>query len=217
MVATSILVASTSVSLAAKPAPKPVPTPGAVTLSIAATPNPVTFGTPATVSGALSSKAVGVTVELQATPYPFTDPFKTVQTKATTTRGLYAFTVAPDRRTRYRAVAKASPSVTSSEVTLSVRWRVGFNVSDSTPARGTRVRFSGSVRPAHPGGTALVQKRTSTGWKTVTRTTLRAATASYSTYSIRVRVGSSASYRVRVSSDVLRSTGTSRTRALTVH
>ncbi len=216
LLATTLVVGATaSTSLAKKP--PPAPKPGAPTVTIAVKPSPVTFGTFASVSGALSTKASGVSVQLQAQPYPYNGAFKTVATKPTTANGGYSFAVAPDRGTHYRVVAKASPDATSPVVALSVRWRVGFSVSDSTPARGVLVRFSGSIHPAHPGGTVLVQKLTSAGWKTVTHTLLRAATATYSTYSIRIRIRSSARYRTRVSGDGLRVTGTSRTRTLTVH
>jgi hypothetical protein len=62
----------------------------------------------------------------------------------------YSFQVTPALNTRYHVVAK-SPPATSADVTVRVRTRVGLRLADRTPARGARVRFRGSVLPAHDG------------------------------------------------------------------
>lgn len=210
MIVSALVVAlPATVALAAKPTKS--------SLTIDAKPNPVVFGSAVTVSGNLASKATGVTVSLQALPHPYTGGYSTVGTATTTANGAYSLNVTPTRGTRYRTVAKTSPDVTSPEVTVAVARRVGFIASDTTPRRGILVRFRGSVRPANAGATALIQKLTSTGWKTVVSTTLKATSTSYSSYVRRVRVSSSASYRVRVSGSGAYATGTSRVRVLTVH
>ncbi|HEX6389962.1 MAG TPA: hypothetical protein VFZ89_10955, partial [Solirubrobacteraceae bacterium] len=120
--------------------------------------------------------------------------------------------------TRYRVVAATSPTVTSAIVTVSVAYRVGLAVSDSTPRRGTRVRFSGSVGPRKDGATAFIQKRRSDGrFVTVARATLTQATATRSAYVRRVLINRSGVYRVRVSGDASHVAGISRTRTITVH
>jgi hypothetical protein len=96
-----------------------------------------------------------------------------------------------------------------------------MRVSDRTPKRGQKVRFSGSVWPAHDGKTASLQRRTSSGWKTVaTATTIAAAPVNgvtRSRYSIARKVRRSGRYRVVVDSgDTDHADGRSRKRKLTV-
>jgi predicted glutamine amidotransferase len=79
------------------------------------------------------------------------------------------------------------------------------------------VRFSGSVSPAHNGGIAKLQRRTSSGFKTVKTATLTAATATSSHYSLRVRVKRNGTYRVRVEADAAHVAGNSRRVSLKVH
>lgn len=216
--ATGMLVVASG-ALAAKP-PKPAPGGGTNAVSIAAKPNPISFASFVTLSGRVTGKGnAGVSVALQADPYPFADNgFATKGTKLTDNNGNYSIAQAPGLNTRYRVVASASPKVTSTMVTVSVAYRVGLSVSDSTPRRGSRVRFSGSVGPRKDGSIAFIQKRRSDGrFVTVARASLRAGTASRSVYSRRLRVSSSGTYRVRVSGDASHRAGNSRTRTLTVH
>jgi hypothetical protein len=196
--------------VAAKPAP--------TTVTISASPSLVTFGRYVTVSGTLSDARSGVSVRLQEQPYPYTGGFHDVGGAATTgPGGTYSFTVTPSQSTHYRVQAKASPTATSPEAAVAVRWRVGLRVSDRTPRRGARVRFRGVVKPAHPEGAVLVQRRTRHGWRTVRRTTLRTGTDTRSSYSVRVRIRHGGRYRVEVPGDGAHETGHSRARRLRVH
>jgi plastocyanin len=98
------------------------------------------------------------------------------------------------------------------------RIRVTLGVSDSTPRRGQRVRFSGSARPQHDGRLVYIQKRTRRGtYRTIARTRLRDAGASRSRYSRRLRIFRGGVFRARVLGDGDHRTGTSRTRRLVVH
>ncbi|HET9025209.1 MAG TPA: hypothetical protein VFN64_11590, partial [Burkholderiaceae bacterium] len=107
---------------------------------------------------------------------------------------------------------------TSTSAFVRVRLRVSFKVSDSTPKKGARVRFSGTVAPAHDGKPVLIQKKTSKGYVTVTRTTLLDNGTDTSKYSKRVRIRRSGTYRVVVQSlDQEHDNGTSRSRTLRVH
>jgi hypothetical protein len=202
-----------------KPPPYSVPT----GVTIAAAPAIVTFGQASALTGKVTSQPkAGVTVTLQSTPFPYTAPFKGTATALTDQGGGYRFTVSPGANTRYRVEAKASPTVTSPVVGVRVRVKVSIRLSDSTPARGHLVRFSGLVLPAHNGKVARIQRHTSSGWRTVARTTLRATTplngVARSRYSKRIRIRASATYRVRVSpADGDHVTGTSRTRSVRVH
>ncbi len=218
--ATGLLFASTG-ALAAKKPPNPPGGGGggANAVTIAAKPNPISFGGFVTISGRVTGgNAGGRTVTLEADPYPFADNgFAAKGTKVTDKNGDYSIAQAPGLNTRYRVVVSA-PATTSTLVTVSVAYRVGLSVSDSTPRRGTRVRFSGSVGPRKDGSTAFIQKRRSNGsFITVARATLVAGTATRSVYSKRLRIRSSGVYRVRVSGDAAHVAGNSRTRTLTVH
>jgi plastocyanin len=103
-----------------------------------------------------------------------------------------------------------APSLTPLKVTL--------RVSDATPARGSRIRFFGSVRPARDARKALIQRRTRTGkFKTVAKARLRDAGEKRSTYSLRLRVGRDATYRARVRGDEDHAAGTSRTKRVDVY
>ena len=205
-------------AVAAKPAPKPAPAASAVTL--AAKPAIVVFSGATSLSGRLGgAKADGVTVRLeQDTTRPYGDGYTASgNTTMTANNGRYAFAVKPLVNTQYRVVAQASPPVTSAATLVRVRIRVGLTVSDSTPARGSLVKFSGSASPAHDGRTAYIQRRSSTGrFVTVARTTLRDAGDVKSAYSRRVRVSRDAVYRVKVAGDGDHISGFSRTRSLAV-
>jgi hypothetical protein len=203
---------SPSAVLAAKPAP--------ASLTVATTPATVTFGKATTLSGKLTGgKSVGgQTVDVEADTAPFEGTYAQVATAVTDAAGAWTATTTPTALTRYRARAHTSPPTTSSTVDVAVRLRVGVGVSDRTPQRGQRVRFSGRVAPAHDGAPALIQRRTASGaWVTVARTTLVTAGTDVSRYSKRVRVRRTGTYRVRVrSGDTDHLNGTSGTRKLTV-
>lgn len=198
--------------------PKP-PRGDANSLTIRANPNPVVWGGSTVVSGQLrGANNGGKTVTLERNPYPFTGGFNDVSTRVTPNSGAYSFTVSPGLHTRYRTSAKTSPPVTSNQVLVHVRIRVGILLSDATPARGRLVRFYGSAYPAHDGSLVYIQKRATTGsYRTVARTRLRDAGTTRSRYSRRVRVNRSGVYRVRVAGHVDHWPGYSKPRALRVH
>lgn len=203
------LLACPAVVQAAKAAP--------ATLTLTATPTTVTFGSPVTLSGKLtSSKSVaGQAITVQADTAPFEGKYVTVATATADAAGNWTATNVPAALTRYRAKAKPATSPTAD---VSVRLRVGIGVSDRTPHRAQRVRFSGRVAPAHDGAAVRIQRRTSTGaWKTVARTTLLDAGTDVSRYSKRVRIYRTGTYRVRVlSGDTDHLPGTSPRRRLQV-
>jgi hypothetical protein len=213
LAATAALLAPAAVQ-AAKP-PKP-----AAKLTMAAAPSPVTFGKATTLSGKLTGgkATAGQAVVVEADTAPFDGTYTDVATATTDANGDWSATTAPAALTRYRAQAKTAPPTTSDTVDVNVRLRVRIHVSDRTPASGRRVRFSGTVAPAHDGATARIQRRRPDGsWHTVARTTLADAGDAVSRYSKRVKVTRTGTYRVRAASgdgDHLR--GTSGTRRLRV-
>jgi hypothetical protein len=204
---------------AKKPPAKP---PGQVpTLTAGAAPNPVVFGQVTVVSGRLSgtSRNGGQTVQLSSDPFPY-GVFAPGPTTLTAPNGNYAFTaVRPDRNTLYRVRETTGAMLTSSVVLVGVRLSVTFYVSDSTPRRGQRVHFSGSVRPNHGGKLVRIQRRDGTGaFRTVASTrTYDPAGRSYSRYSKFLRIYRDGIYRVLVSAgDSDHWSGISRTRFLNV-
>ena len=197
----------------AKPPKPPKPTP---TLSIAARANPIGFGTATEVFGQLSgTDNAAVTITLERAPYPY-QQYTNVGTVKTNATGAYSFAgLKPGRNSSYRTKGKGA---TSASKLVFVRMVVGLSVSDSTPARGQSVRFSGTLAPAHNGRIALIQRRTATGsFRTVARALLTPTTAGRSKYSVRKQIFSSGVYRARVSGDGDHLPGTSSTRTLTVH
>ena len=211
----AVLVSAGS-AIAAKP-PKPPGTTATVTIRSSA--NEVTYGKTVIISGTTKNVPVGTTVQLEQNPYPYTGFKGTTKSAVVDPAGNYSIPgVQPTVHTQYRVVVKTSPPVTSSAVFVRVRLRVSFRVSDSTPKRGARVRFYGTVAPAKDGNPVLIQKKTATGYRTVSRTVLRDNGTATSKYSKRLRIRSTATYRVFVKSlSQAIDNGISRSRRLRVH
>jgi hypothetical protein len=217
ILAIGVLGAALAGPLAANAA-KPPKTPNK--LSIAAQPKIITFGQKDTISGQLTGPANGgVTVQLQQKPAPYSGGFSNVSgaSAKTNAQGRFSFTVQPALSTRYRAVAKASPQVTSPELTLAVRFKVTLRLSDYTPAKRQLVRFAGTCAPAKDGSIVFIQRRVAPGtWRTVAKTPLAHATGNVSKYSRRVRVNATGTYRARVPADNLHAAGLSRVKTARV-
>ncbi|MFL5827978.1 MAG: hypothetical protein ACJ76V_15755 [Thermoleophilaceae bacterium] len=217
VLASAVVAAALAVPLGADAA-KPPKTPNK--LSIAAQPKIITFGQKDTISGQLTGPANGgVTVQLQQKPAPYAGGFSNVSGASgkTDAQGRFSFAVQPALSTRYRAVAKASPQVTSPELTLAVRFKVTLRLSDSTPSKGERVRFSGSCAPPKDGAGVFIQRRVAPGtWHTVAKTTLGHASGNLSTYSRRIKVSATGAYRARVAGDALHAAGLSRVKTARV-
>jgi len=210
---TSLAVAAVAAVAVAKP---PGPRPGTNSISIVAKPSPITFGGATAVSGALIGPGnAGVTLTLRQSPYPFKS-FSKVTTAVTSSNGGYAFAgLRPTVNTKYRVTGPTG--LNSSDLLVLVRKRVTLGVSDATPARGQRVRFSGKIYPTHVGMVVSIQRLTSNGYRTVARTASTANTTTRSAFSVKVRVRSDGRYRARVAADADHAAGNSRSRLLTVH
>ena len=197
------------------------PPKGAAALTLEARPTTIVFGGDVNLDGRLTGTSgdAGTTVRLEAdTTRPYGDKYEdTGLTTTTQGGGQYAFAPKPALNTQYRAVAQSSPPVTSNPKLVVVRMKVGLIVSDTTPRRGQRVRFRGTVAPPHDGAVALIQKRTSTGtFRTVARATLVDAGELVSRYSKRIRIRRDGVYRVKVRGDADHVNGFSRLRRLDV-
>jgi len=199
-------------AVAGKP---PKPTKPNSNLTITASATAVTFGKSVTISGVAKNIPAGTSVELQQNPYPYAGFKPAGKTAVVDPTGNYSIAgVVPQLHTQYKVIAKTSPPIESGTVFVRVRLRVSFSVSDATPKRGARVRFSGTVAPAHAGKPVLIQKKTASGYKTVARAT----TTSTSKYSKSLRIKSKGTYRVVAESlDQDHDNGTSRSRTLRVH
>jgi hypothetical protein len=193
-------------------------------LTIGAKPGRVVFGAATAISGQLQSESnAGRSIELQANPYPYKG-FVTVATTTTDSLGRYAFTgQRPSVITRYRTVAPKAPSATSGTVTVGVRIRLTRKASDTTPAKGQNVTFSGFACPAHVGDTLALQRHRSTGgWRTVVRTHLVQAAASSacsnrSSYSVTIAVSKNGTFRTVAARDADHLRGISPRIAIKVH
>jgi hypothetical protein len=94
---------------------------------------------------------------------------------------------------------------------------ITLQVSDATPAKGSRIRFFGSVRPQQDGRRVQLQRRGRRGaYRTVARIRLSDAGASRSNFSKRLRVLADAVFRARLPADDDHKAGTSRTRRVNV-
>ena len=214
--ALALLLVCAGPAVAAKPPKTPKPNPNLTIRASAAT---VTFGRTVTISGTAKGMAAGTSIELQQNPYPFAGFKPSGKTAVVDPAGNYSIAgVAPQLYTQYEVVAKTSPPTASTAVSVKVRLRVSFKVSDATPKKGASVRFYGTVAPAHDGKPVLIQKKTSAGYKTVARTTLLDNGTATSKYSKKLRIRSNGTYRIVVQSlDQEHLGGTSRARTLRVH
>jgi hypothetical protein len=224
LAATGCLVAvGATGATAAKPPkpPKPPTVNGAAALSIDAAPATLVFGSSSVLSGKLTGpKASGVLVRLeQDTTRPLGDSFvPTAKTATTTANGTWSVSVRPTVNTLYHAVAQTAPATTSPVERVNVRPLVRLSLSDSTPARGSLVRFSGAVAPQHDALRLLIQRRGTDGvFRTVVTTSLDDAGSSRSTYSRRLRIRSTGVYRTKIAQHSDHTNGYSPLKTLTVH
>ena len=171
-------------------------------LNITATPNPVVFGSPTTISGTLTGTGnSGRQVVLQQRPFPFTAGFANVGNPLVTdANGNFAFPLlSVPFTTQYRVVSVEGRDVPSPILTVGVAVSVKTNVSATRVKRGSRVRFSGTIRPARAGAQWAIQKETRDGrWVTVAGSITRGGSQSFSGFSRRVRIPRGGSYRVFV-------------------
>lgn len=189
------------------------PTGGADGITIEAEPNPVVYGATVSINGRLSTATnTGQNVVLESDPYPYEGNYGNVTNATTSPSGAYILTDKPSVNTRYRV---KQGNLTSPVITVLVRIKAGLRVGDTTPERGQRVRFAGTVCPAHVGAVVRIQRRGATRWVTLGRTTVKAATTC-SRFAKRVRVFRDGRYRAVVTGDADHARGISRSRFLDV-
>src|SRR4051812_27620100 len=196
--------------------------PGGNAITIAATPASVAFGHASALTGQLvGPKNADVRLTLQSRPSGVAGAqFADAASGTTDAAGNYSFGVIPLVNTDFQVVARTKPEVTSPVQTVKARFVVTLHVGDATPRRGKRVRFSGSVKPAHDGASALIQRRRKGGkFRTVAKALLKPSPPKPGTSisSRRVRIKRSGVYRVRVLGDGQHATGTTRKHRIRVH
>ena len=119
-----------------------------LTFKIDSTPQPNVFGSPFTVSGALSgTSAANRTLALQASPFPYLGAFQdTGNTTVTDATGNFSFRVAgPMLNTRFQVVIVGAPTVKSHTFLERVAVRVSLHVRST--GRPGLVRMYGMVTP----------------------------------------------------------------------
>ena len=115
---------------------------GGGNITIAATPKTVKFGGTVTLSGKLTgSNNATRPVTIEQDPFPV-DTFTDAGTATTNATGDWTFAHKPAANTRYRA---RSDGAESQNEDVMVRPAITLRLSDRTPQRGQRVRFSGRL------------------------------------------------------------------------
>ena len=206
-IAATALVALAAPAFGAKPEPN--------NITIGATPTTVKFGAVATLSGKLNgANNANRPVIVEEDPFPL-DAFTNAGNTTTNAAGDWLLGVKPTVNTRYRA---RSGNADSKTVDVMVRPAITLKLSDRTPARGQRVRFSGTLCPEHDGVAVALQRRTAAGWRTVARPVLKDVVgATCSSYAKRLRVRRDSAYRTRFLGDADHVAGNSRVRRAHVH
>lgn len=176
-------------------------------LTLNGTPGAIVAGRTVTLSGKLTGQNnAGRQITLRSDPFPY-DSFDNAGTATTNAQGDYSLAQKPTVNTRYQA---RSGNDESAIVTVLVRPAVGLRLSDSTPRSGQRVRFSGRVCPEHDGSRVAIQRRTTAGFRTVGRATLRDVPGSpCSRYGRRMRVRRDGTYRAVLPGHADHATGVS--------
>lgn len=189
------------------------PKPGALTIS--ATPTEIKVGGSVTLSGKLTGSNVsGRNVRVEQDPYPL-GSFDSAGNATTNAAGDWSLVVKPTANTRYRA---RSGNVDSATVDVLVRPSVTLRLSDRTPRRGQRVRFSGRVCPEHDTVAIQLQRRTKSGWRTLASPVLADLPGTTcSSFARRLRVRRDGAYRARFLGDADHAAGNSRVRRANVH
>lgn len=208
------IITTAAVAMLAVPAVQAAkPAPG--TLTLAAAPTAVKHGGSVTLSGKLTGSNVdGRTVRIRADEFPVSS-FSNVGTTTTNATGDWSFVVKPNQNTRYTANVG---NTDSPNVDVTVRAAVSLKLSDRTPARGQRVTFSGRVCPERDTVAIALQRRSSTGWKTIANPVLAdIPNVNCSSYAVTKRVRRNGAFRARFLGDANLAAGNSRVKRARVH
>jgi hypothetical protein len=210
LLAATILVVAVALAVTSEGEAQKPPKPG-VTLKASA--EQVTFSTPVALTGKVKGAKQAMTVTLERRAANATT-FAAAATATTDANGDFSFAQRPAQSSVYRVT---SGTASSPEVAVAVAPLVGLRVGDSTPRKGQRVRFKGTVRPQHDGTRVAIQRKRADGtWATVRTAALRDAGNAYSRYSKRIRIRRSGTFRTVIAAHADHAEGVSRERALTI-
>ena len=169
-------------------------------VTFAGTPNPLPFGGTTTLAGQLTGTGNGGRdVLLQSNPFPYTQGFKADGNKLVTdAQGNFSFGLkSVPFNTQSRVALPDKPAVVSPIVVVSVSVLVSTHVGAKTVHRGSKLLFSGSLRPAVDGTPIAIQKQNSKGtWVTIAGTVARHNSSKSSKYNKHVKIRSGGTYRV---------------------
>jgi hypothetical protein len=208
--AATLLAVAVALAIASEGEAQKPPKPG---MTLKASAEQVTFSSPVTLTGKVkgAKQAMPVTLERRAAN---ATTFAAAGTATTDANGDFSFADRPSKSSVYRVTAG---TVASPEVAVAVAPLVGLKVGDATPRKGQRVRFKGTVRPQHDSARVAIQRKRADGtWATVRSAALRDAGSRYSTYSQRIRIRRSGTFRTVLAAHADHAEGVSRERALTV-
>ena len=185
------------------------------TLTMSASATIVKFGGTVTLAGKLAGGKIDAkNVTVRQDPFPISG-FSNAGSASTNATGDWLFAVKPTANTRFQA---RSGKADSPAVDVMVRPAISLKLSDRTPKRGQRVRFSGTLCPEHDGVAIALQRRTTSGWRTVAKPVLAdVAGTTCSSYAHSLRVRRNARYRASFPGDADHVAGNSRARRATVH
>ncbi|MFA4928269.1 MAG: hypothetical protein WC558_07120 [Patulibacter sp.] len=172
--------------------------------SVALNPNPFVYGAVTMVVGTLGGTgSANRAVQLQQQTWPYTGGWVPNGNALVTDKaGNFGFPLlALNDNSRFRVVTTGDKPTVSAVLTADVRLDVSAKTSTRTVNRGSRLRFSGIVRPAQVGTGVGVQRLSSKGtWVTVRGSVTRKDSVNYSRYATRARITRSGTYRVFVKS-----------------
>jgi hypothetical protein len=209
--AATTLTVAVALAIASEGEAQKPPKAGGTTLKASA--DQVTFSTPVALTGKVKGAKQAMTVTLERRAANET-VFVAAGTATTDANGDFSFAQRPAKSSVYRAI---SGTASSREVAVAVAPLVGLKVGDSTPRKGQRVRFKGTVRPQHDGTRVAIQRKRADGtWATVRTPVLRDAGSAYSRYSKRIRIRRSGTFRTVIAAHADHAEGVSRERTLRV-
>jgi hypothetical protein len=209
----TLVISATALAALVAPSAQGAPTPQ--TLSMSASATTVKFGGGVTLSGKLAGgKFDAKNVTVRQDPFPI-DGFANAGNATTNATGDWALGVKPTANTRFQA---RSGKADSPAVDVMVRPAITLKLSDRTPKRGQRVRFSGTLCPEHDGVAIALQRRGAKGWRTVAKPVLADVVgATCSSYARSLRVRRDGAYRARFLGDADHVAGNSSARRASVH
>jgi hypothetical protein len=143
------------------------------------------------------SGVAGQTVQLYASPFPFT-AWAPVATLTTDFEGYFSYHTTIAQNMGYRAIWQTSAPVQSKDKLMKVPLKLSLRASHRRVKKKGVVTFTGSDRPGHPGAKVELQQADRNGrFKTLASTLVSAA----NTFSKRVRVRRGGLFRVLFAGD----------------